>query len=101
MCDRARQCFAMLIDIGDTGAGHVPKTQPSSQLSPKEERVEMSFYDEISKLDLDKFKDVVESRTDADVERALSKTSPLDVEDFAALISENARIHYLKDMQIF
>ncbi len=88
----------MLIDIGDTGAGHVPKTQPSSQLSPKEERVEMSFYDEISKLDLDKFKDVVESRTDADVERALSKTSPLDVEDFAALISDNARKHYLKDM---
>ena len=88
----------MLIDIGDTGTGHVPKTQPSSQLSPKEERVEMSFYDEISKLDLDKFKDVVESRTDADVERALSKTSPLDVEDFAALISDNARKHYLKDM---
>lgn len=58
----------------------------------------MSFYDEISKLDLDKFKDVVESRTDADVERALSKTSPLDVEDFAALISDNARKHYLKDM---
>ena len=58
----------------------------------------MSFFDEISKVDIDKFRPLVDSRTDADVERALSKSGPLDVEDFAALISENARIHYLKDM---
>lgn len=58
----------------------------------------MSFFDEISKIDIDKFRPLVDSRTDADVERALSKSGPLDVEDFAALISENARIHYLKDM---
>ena len=58
----------------------------------------MSFFYEISKLDIDKFKDVVESRTDADVERALSKDGALGVEDFAALISDNARKHYLKEM---
>ena len=58
----------------------------------------MSFFDEISKVDIDKFRPLVDSRTDADVERALSKSGSLDVEDFAALISENARIHYLKDM---
>ena len=58
----------------------------------------MSFFDEISKIDIDKFRPLVDSRTDADVERALSKSGPLDVDDFAALISENARIHYLKDM---
>lgn len=58
----------------------------------------MSFFDEISKIDIDKFRPLVDSRTDADVERALSKSGPLNVEDFAALISENARIHYLKDM---
>lgn len=58
----------------------------------------MSFFDEISKIDVDKFRDLVDSRTDRDVERALSKDSPCDLDDFAALISENARIHYLKDM---
>lgn len=58
----------------------------------------MSFYDEISKIDIDKFRDLVDSRTDKDVERALSKGFNLDISDFAALISENARIHYLKDM---
>lgn len=58
----------------------------------------MSFYDEISKIDLDKFRDVVDSRTDKDVEQALSKRDPLDVYDYAALISENARKHYLKEM---
>lgn len=58
----------------------------------------MSFFDEISKLDLDKFKTVVEECTDADVERALSKTEPLGVNDFAALISDAARQHYLKEM---
>ncbi|MCK0527200.1 2-iminoacetate synthase ThiH [Anaerobiospirillum sp. NML120449] len=58
----------------------------------------MSFYDEISKLDVDRFAQLVESRTDADVERALAKGSALNIEDFAALISESARKHYLKDM---
>lgn len=58
----------------------------------------MSFFDELAKIDLDKFKGIVESRTDADVERALSKDNNLDVMDFAALISENARKHYLKQM---
>lgn len=58
----------------------------------------MSFYDEISKLDVDKFRDLVDSRTDADVERALAKNGKKTVEDFAALISENARRHYLNVM---
>lgn len=58
----------------------------------------MTFYDVINKVDIDKFKDVVDNATDKDVEKALSKTTPLDVDDFAALISEKARIHYLKDM---
>lgn len=58
----------------------------------------MSFYDEISKIDVDKFKDLVDSRTDADVERALSRTGKKTLEDFAALISENARRHYLDVM---
>ena len=46
----------------------------------------MSFFDEISKLDVDKFAQLVESRTDKDVERALAKGSALNLEDFAALI---------------
>lgn len=58
----------------------------------------MSFFDEISKIDLDKFTEIVDSRTDRDVERALSKSGRLDVMDFAALISENARHHYLQEM---
>ncbi len=58
----------------------------------------MSFYDEISKLDVDKFKDLVDSRTDKDVERALAKNGKFDLNDFAALISENARRHYLDVM---
>lgn len=58
----------------------------------------MSFYDEISRIDVDKFRTLVDSRTDSDVERALAKGFNLDVTDFAALISENARIHYLKEM---
>lgn len=58
----------------------------------------MSFYDEISKLDVDKFKDLVDSRTDKDVERALAKKGKRDLNDFAALISENARRHYLDVM---
>lgn len=58
----------------------------------------MSFYDEISKIDVDRFRDLVDSRTDQDVERAICKDSPLDIEDFAALISERARVKYLKVM---
>lgn len=58
----------------------------------------MSFFDEISQIDVDKFAPLVESRTDADVERALSKDDNLDLNDFAALISEKARVHYLRDM---
>ena len=58
----------------------------------------MSFYDEIIKLDLDKFKDLVETRSDADVERTLAKSGPLGIEDFAALISPAAQKHYLKEM---
>ena len=46
----------------------------------------MSFYDELSKIDVDKFVSLVDSRTDADVERAIYKTTPRTVEDFAALI---------------
>lgn len=58
----------------------------------------MSFYDVITSFDVDKFKELVDTRSDADVERALNKDSALTVEDFAALISENARKHYLRDM---
>lgn len=58
----------------------------------------MSFYDVIEKIDIDKFINIVDSRKDADVEKALTKKEPLGVDDFAALISENARKHYLKDM---
>lgn len=58
----------------------------------------MSFYDVIEKIDIDKFINLVDSRKDADVEKALTKKEPLGVDDFAALISENARKHYLKDM---
>lgn len=58
----------------------------------------MSFYDVIEKIDIDKFINLVDSQKDTDVEKALSKKEPLGVDDFAALISENARKHYLKDM---
>ncbi|MGN0902072.1 MAG: 2-iminoacetate synthase ThiH [Succinivibrio sp.] len=58
----------------------------------------MSFFDEISKLDVDKFASLVDSRTDADVERAIAKDGVHTLEDFAALISENARTHYLDVM---
>ncbi len=58
----------------------------------------MSFYDVIEKIDIDKFIKLVDSQKDTDVEKALSKKEPLGVDDFAALISENARKHYLKDM---
>ena len=58
----------------------------------------MSFFDEISKLDVDKFAKLVDSRTDADVERAIAKEGRHTIEDFAALISENARKHYLDVM---
>ena len=58
----------------------------------------MSFYDVLEKVDIDKFKLLVDSRTDKDIEKALTKKTPLTLDDFAALISENARKHYLKDM---
>lgn len=58
----------------------------------------MSFYDVLEKVDIDKFKLLVDSRTEKDVEKALTKKTPLTLDDFAALISENARKHYLKDM---
>lgn len=58
----------------------------------------MSFYDVIEKIDIDKFINLVDSQKDTDVEKALSKKEPLGIDDFAALISENARKHYLKDM---
>ena len=58
----------------------------------------MSFYDEISKIDVDKFISLVDSRTDADVEHAIAKEGRHTIEDFAALISENARKHYLDVM---
>ncbi len=58
----------------------------------------MSFFDEISKVEVDSFKALVDSRTDKDVERALYKTGPRGIDDYAALISENARRHYLDVM---
>lgn len=58
----------------------------------------MSFYDVLSKYDVDKFKQLVDKSTDADIERALSKTSAHTIDDFAALISERARQHYLDVM---
>ena len=58
----------------------------------------MSFFDEISKIDVDKFASLVDSRTDADVECAIAKEGRHTIEDFAALISENARKHYLDVM---
>lgn len=58
----------------------------------------MSFFDEISKVDVDRFAKLVDSRTDADIQRAITKNSPRTVEDFAALISERARTHYLDVM---
>ena len=58
----------------------------------------MSFFDVISKVDTDSFIKLVESKTDSDIEKALSKNSPLDLDDFSALISENARKHYLDVM---
>ena len=58
----------------------------------------MSFYDVLEHVDIDKFKKLVDSRSDTDVERALTKTGTLEVKDFAALISENARRHYLDTM---
>ena len=58
----------------------------------------MSFFDEISQLDTDRFVDLVEGSTPAAVERALSRTTPLELEDFAALLSEAARTRYLREM---
>lgn len=58
----------------------------------------MSFFDVLSKTDVDSFAALVDSRSDADVERAIYKNTPRTLDDFAALISENARVHYLDVM---
>lgn len=58
----------------------------------------MSFYDVLEKENTQSFANLVKTRSKADVQRALSKSGKLDLEDFAALISESARVHYLKDM---
>lgn len=58
----------------------------------------MSFFDELSKYDVDKFASLVDNVTDADVQRALSKEGAHTIDDFAALISEHARTHYLDVM---
>ena len=58
----------------------------------------MSFFDVLSKYDVDKFKELVDSKTDKDIELALAKQGALTIDDFAALISERARTHYLDVM---
>ena len=58
----------------------------------------MSFFDVISKYDVDKFKELVDSKTDKDIELALAKQGAHTIDDFAALISERARTHYLDVM---
>lgn len=58
----------------------------------------MSFFDVLSKYDVDKFKELVDSKTDKDIELALAKQGAHTIEDFAALISERARTHYLDVM---
>ena len=58
----------------------------------------MSFFDVLSKYDVDKFKELVDSKTDKDIELALAKQGAPTIDDFAALISERARTHYLDVM---
>ena len=58
----------------------------------------MSFFDVLSKYDVDKFKELVDSKTDKDIELALEKQGAHTIDDFAALISERARTHYLDVM---
>lgn len=58
----------------------------------------MSFFDVLSKYDVDKFKELVDSKTDKDIELALAKQGAHTIDDFAALISESARTHYLDVM---
>ena len=58
----------------------------------------MSFFDVLSKYDVDKFKELVDSKTDKDIELALAKQGSHTIDDFAALISERARTHYLDVM---
>lgn len=58
----------------------------------------MSFFDVLSKYDVDKFKELVDSKTDKDIELALAKQGAHTIDDFAALISERARTHYLDVM---
>lgn len=58
----------------------------------------MSFFDVLSKYDVDKFKELVDSKNDKDIELALAKQGAHTIDDFAALISERARTHYLDVM---
>ena len=58
----------------------------------------MSFFDVLSKYDVDTFKELVDSKTDKDIELALAKQGAHTIDDFAALISERARTHYLDVM---
>lgn len=58
----------------------------------------MSFFDVLSKYDVDKFKELVDSKTDKDIELALAKQGAHTIDDFAALICERARTHYLDVM---
>ena len=58
----------------------------------------MRFFDVLSKYDVDKFKELVDSKTDKDIELALAKQGAHTIDDFAALISERARTHYLDVM---
>lgn len=58
----------------------------------------MSFFDVLLKYDVDKFKELVDSKTDKDIELALAKQGAHTIDDFAALISERARTHYLDVM---
>ncbi|MDD6068290.1 MAG: 2-iminoacetate synthase ThiH [Succinivibrio sp.] len=58
----------------------------------------MSFFDVLTKYDVDKFKELVDSKTDKDIELALAKQGAHTIDDFAALISERARTHYLDVM---
>ncbi|MCI7773919.1 MAG: 2-iminoacetate synthase ThiH [Succinivibrio sp.] len=58
----------------------------------------MSFFDVLSKYDVDKFKELVDSKTDKDIELALAKQGAHTIDDFAALISERSRTHYLDVM---
>lgn len=62
----------------------------------------MSFYDEITALDIRSYARAVDASSDSEVSRALSKSrsgDPLDLGDFMALISPKAA-PYLSDMAV-